>query len=161
MDYNTYSVYRFCSIRDNVIRDYAELCNRNNYHSLIPMKHLLLFIICVVYSFASYAGSPTNAEPVKTDKRAIVLHLKPSSKNIHRAPSLDAIALYGYYIDGVLYVDVLDVVDGSTECILTVLDNQVVTTALDLSQGIFIGDVNSCNIEVKIASVGVLIGFLD
>lgn len=125
------------------------------------MKHLLLCIMCIAYSFVLYADSPTNTEPVQSDERTITFHIEPSHKDIHRAPSLNTTTLYGYYNDGMLYIDILDIVDESTECIITILDNQVVTTALDLSQGIFIGEVNSCDIEIHIASVGVLIGFLD
>lgn len=143
------------------MRDSFELCSCKDHFKLMSMKHTLLFIICVVYSFALHAGTPTTTEPVKTDKRAIVLHPKPSTKNIHRAPSLDAIALYGYYNDGVLYVDILDLVDESTECILTVSDILITTTAADLSQGIFIGEVSACSIEVQVDSVGILIGFID
>lgn len=114
-----------------------------------------------MYSFALYAETPTNTEPVTTEKRVIALHPKPSHQNIHRAPSLNTTTLYGYYDDGVLYVDILDIVTESTECILTIFDNQVVTTALDLSQGIFIGEVSACSIEIQITTIGTLIGFLD
>lgn len=125
------------------------------------MKHLISFIICIACSFVLYAGTPTSTEPVKSDKRAITLHVKPSRNDIHRAPSSNQTAFYGYYNEGVLYLDILDIVDEPTECVLTVSDIQIVTTAFELSQGIFIGDIGSCDIEIQIASFGILIGFID
>lgn len=125
------------------------------------MKHLFLIIIFAVYSFALYAGTPTQSEPVKTDKVAIALHLKPSRTDIHRAPSLNTTTLYGYYNNGMLYIDILDIVTESTECIITIHDDQIVTTALDLSQGIFIGEASACSIEIQITTIGTLIGFID
>lgn len=125
------------------------------------MKQLFLLIICAISSLVLYASTPDSNEPVETNKNAIALHLKPSKTDIHRIPSFNTTTLYGYYHEGMLYINILDIAEESTECVLTISDFQIVTTAFDLHQGIYVGESSACEIEIQIAQHGVFVGFLD
>lgn len=78
----------------------------------------------------------------------------------HRSPALNGADYYAYYEDGILSLDILTNVSADTHCIITICGIEIIATAAELNQGVYIGVYEGVEIEIFIPYIGTLVGTL-